>query len=56
MDTFNAQFIESKSPSRFALSSMTAISHIKMASEHLNYGWSELRCLYVQRAHHTSKT
>lgn len=41
MDTVNAQFIQSKSPSRFALS----ISHIEMASEHLNYGWSELRCV-----------
>lgn len=45
MDTINAQFLESKSPSRFVLSSVTAISHIEMTSEHLNYGWSELRCV-----------
>lgn len=38
MDTINAQFIQSKSASRFLLSNMVDIIHIEMASGHLKCG------------------
>lgn len=38
IDIINAHFIQSKSPSKFALSSLIAISHIGMASELLKCG------------------